>query len=123
MVRSDFWDIQNGKSAILKKTLTKKWRVILTMFKPTAGRLQLDINSFLVNIYTDRYVGNEGIYSQFWPFRISGGQRRMAVLDRTPVYTGSAKGSWDRCKRVQLYYQLITACQYNFNHIYMLFGN
>ena len=62
-------------------------------------------------------------YSQFWPFRISGGQRRMAVLDRTPVYTGSAKGSWDRCKRVQLYYQLITACQYNFNHIYMLFGN
>ena len=24
--------------------------------------LQLDINSVLVNIYTDRYVGNEGIY-------------------------------------------------------------
>ena len=34
------------------------------MFKPTAGRLQLDINSLLVNIYihTDSYVGNEGIY-------------------------------------------------------------
>ena len=32
------------------------------MFKATAGRIQLDINSLLVNIYTDRYVGNEGIY-------------------------------------------------------------
>ena len=35
------------------------------MFKPTAGRIQLDINSLLVNIYTDRYVGNEGIYIVF----------------------------------------------------------
>ena len=32
------------------------------MFKPTAGRIQLDINSLLVNTNTDRYVGNEGIY-------------------------------------------------------------
>ena len=32
------------------------------MFEPTAGRLQLDIHSLLVNIYTDRYVGNEGIW-------------------------------------------------------------
>ena len=49
-----------------KKTFTKKVaRVILTMFEPTAGRLQLDINSLLVNIYTDRYVGNEGIYIVF----------------------------------------------------------
>ena len=34
------------------------------MFEQTAGRLQLDINSLLVNLYihTDRYVGNEGIY-------------------------------------------------------------
>ena len=47
----------------LKNIYTKKVaRVSLTMFKPTAGRLQLDINSLLVNIYTDRYVGNEGIY-------------------------------------------------------------
>ena len=52
------------------------------------------------------------LYSEFWPNRISRGQR----LDRTPVYTGSAKGSWDRCK-------LLTAFKYNFNHIYMLFGN
>ena len=35
------------------------------MFEPTAGRLQIDINSLLVNIYTDRYVGNEGIYIVF----------------------------------------------------------
>ena len=35
------------------------------MFEPTAGRIQLDINSLLVNIYTDRYVGNEGIYIVF----------------------------------------------------------
>ena len=34
------------------------------------------------------------IYSIFCPNRIFGGQRRMAGLDRTPVYTGSAKGSW-----------------------------
>ena len=49
-----------------KKTFTKKveW-VIWTMFEPTAGRIQLDINSLLVNIYTDRYVGNEGIYIVF----------------------------------------------------------
>ena len=39
--------------------------VIWTMFEPTAGRLQLDINSLLVNIYTDMYVGNEGIYIVF----------------------------------------------------------
>ena len=39
------------------------------MFEPTAGRLQLDINSLWVNIYTDRYVGNEGIYTLCSPFR------------------------------------------------------
>ena len=53
-----------------KKTFTKKVaRVILTMFEPTAGRLQLYINSLLVHIYiyihTDSYVGNEGIYIVF----------------------------------------------------------
>ena len=50
------------------KTFTKKVaQVIWTMFEPTAGRLQLDINSLLVNIYihTDSYVGNEGIYIVF----------------------------------------------------------
>ena len=37
------------------------------MFELTAGRLQLDIYSLLVNVilYTDRYVGNEGIYVVF----------------------------------------------------------
>ena len=37
------------------------------MFEPTAGRLQLEINLLLVNIYiyTDSYVGNEGIYIVF----------------------------------------------------------
>ena len=35
------------------------------MFELTAGRIQLDINSLLVNIYTDGYVGNEGIYIVF----------------------------------------------------------
>ena len=49
-----------------RKNIYKKVeRVIWTMFKPTAGRIQLDINSLLVNIYTDRYVGNEGIYIVF----------------------------------------------------------
>ena len=36
----------------------------LTMFELTAGRLHLDINHFW-SIYTDRYVGNEGIYIVF----------------------------------------------------------
>ena len=49
-----------------KETFTKKVeRVIRTMFEPTAGRIQLYIKSLLVNIYTDRYVGNEGIYIVF----------------------------------------------------------
>ena len=55
-------------AAIFLKTFTKKVaRVILTMFEPTAGRLQLDIHSLLVNIFlhTDSYVGNEGIYIVF----------------------------------------------------------
>ena len=62
-----FLDIQNGyRRPFKKKPFTKKVeRVIWTMFKPTAGWLQLDINSLLVNIYTDRYVGNEGIYIVF----------------------------------------------------------
>ena len=40
------------------------------MFEPTAGRLQPDINSLLVNIYihTDSYVGNEGIYIVVRPY-------------------------------------------------------
>ena len=38
--------------AIFKKTFTRKVvRVIWTMLEPTAGRLQLDIDSPLVNIY------------------------------------------------------------------------
>ena len=61
-----FLDIQNGYRWPFKKKITKKVeRVIWTMFEPTAGRIQLDINSLLVNIYTDRYVGNEGIYIVF----------------------------------------------------------
>ena len=32
------------------------------MFEPTAGRIQLDINSLLVNIYTDRYVERGNIH-------------------------------------------------------------
>ena len=32
------------------------------MFELTAGRLQLDINSPLVNIHTGSYVENEGVY-------------------------------------------------------------
>ena len=36
------------------------------MFKPTAGRIQLDMEfTFGQYIYTDRYVGNEGIYIVF----------------------------------------------------------
>ena len=51
------------RGLLFKKHLQKVARVILTMFEPTAGRLQLDIKkTVLVNIYTDRYVGNEGIY-------------------------------------------------------------
>ena len=48
-----FLDIQNGYQRPFKKnTFTKKVvRVIWTMFEPTAGWLQLDINSLLVNIY------------------------------------------------------------------------
>ena len=62
-----FLDIQNGyRWPFKKKTFTKKIeRMIWTLFEPTAGRIQLDINSLLVNIYTDRYIGNEGIYIVF----------------------------------------------------------
>ena len=63
-----FLDIQNGYRRPFKKKkiiYKKVKRVIWTMFKPTAGRIQLDINSLLVNINTDRYVGNEGIYIVF----------------------------------------------------------
>ena len=38
------------------KFTKKVARVILTMFKSTAGRLQLDINSLLVNIYIYIYI-------------------------------------------------------------------
>ena len=66
MVRIDFWTSKMATGGHLKKNIYKKVeRVILIMFKPTAGRIQLDINSLLVNIYTDSYVGNEGIYIVF----------------------------------------------------------
>ena len=67
MVRSDFWTSKMATGGhFKKKNIYKKVeRVIWTMFKPTAGRIQLDINSPLVNINTDRYVGNEGIYTVF----------------------------------------------------------
>ena len=51
--------IWNGKKCDTKwflATFTKKIaRVIWTMFEPIAGRLQLDINSLLVNIYIYTY--------------------------------------------------------------------
>ena len=47
-----FLDIQNGYRRQFKKNIYKKsWAS--------------DINSLLVNIYTDMYVGNEGIYIVF----------------------------------------------------------
>ena len=63
-----FLDIQNGyRRPFLRKTFTKTVARVIWMFKPNAGRLQLDINSLLVNIYIhiDSYVGNEGIYIVF----------------------------------------------------------
>ena len=70
MVRSDFWTSKMATGGHLKKNniYKKVERVIWTMFKPTAGRILLDINSLLAgqfNIYTDRYVGNDGIYIVF----------------------------------------------------------
>ena len=46
--------------AIFLKTFTKKVSRVITIFDLTAGRLQLNMNSLLINIivYTDRYVGN-----------------------------------------------------------------
>ena len=65
-IQSDFWTSKMATGGHLKKTFTKKVaQVIWTMFKLTAGRLQLDINSLLVNIYIDSYAGNEGIYIVF----------------------------------------------------------
>ena len=62
-IASDFWTSKKATGDHFKKNIYKKVeRVIWTMFKPTAGRIQLDINSLLVTIYTDRYVVNEGIY-------------------------------------------------------------
>ena len=62
-----FFNIQNGCwRPFFLKTFTKKVaRMIWTMFKPTAGWLQFDINLLLVNIYTCMYVWNEGIYIVF----------------------------------------------------------
>ena len=52
MVRSGIWTSKMASGGHLKKNIYKKVeRVISTMFKPTAGRIQLDINSLLVNIY------------------------------------------------------------------------
>ena len=52
MVRSDFWASKIATGGHLKIKLQKKVeQVIWTMFEPTAGWLQLDINSLLVNIY------------------------------------------------------------------------
>ena len=79
-IESEFWTskMAAGSHFVNKITNIKimiliwngKWYlevegVIWPMFEPTAGRIQLDINSLLVNIYTDRYVGNEGIYIVF----------------------------------------------------------
>ena len=45
MVRSDIWTSKMATNGHLKKNIYKKVeRVIWTMFKPTAGRIQLDIN-------------------------------------------------------------------------------
>ena len=66
MARSDFWTSQMATGGHFLKNIYKKVaRVIWTMFELTAGRLQLDINSLLVNIYTNRHVRNEGIYIVF----------------------------------------------------------
>ena len=64
-IQSDFWTSKMATGGHFLKNIYKK--SCATMFEPTAGRLQLDINSLLVNIYihTDRYVGNEGIYIVF----------------------------------------------------------
>ena len=53
-----FLDIQNGyRRPFKKKTFTKKIaRVIWIMFELIAGRLQLDINSLLVNVYIYIYI-------------------------------------------------------------------
>ena len=69
-IESEFLDIQNGyrRPFFLKKNIYKKveW-VILTMFKPTAGRIQLDVNSLLVNIQTGMLGTRE--YTLCSPFR------------------------------------------------------
>ena len=56
MVRSDFWTSKMDTGGHLKKEhLQKK---LSESFEQCSNRL-------LVNIYTDRYVGNEGIYIVF----------------------------------------------------------
>ena len=56
-IQSYFWTSKMATGGHLKKNITKKVaRVIWTMFESTAGRLQLDINSLLVNIYTYRQL-------------------------------------------------------------------
>ena len=85
--------------AILKKNYKNFAQVILTMFKPTAGRLELDINSLLVNIYTYRYVGNEGIYIVFalWGLRRSRVHSLMiARRSLCPEKLGSNPGQGSR---------------------------
>ena len=59
------------------------------MFEPTAGRLQLYINSLLVNIYTDRYVGNEGIYIVF-AFRANAHNSSL-LYEFTPKLIGAQR--------------------------------
>ena len=55
--------IWNGKKWFLDIQMTTGDHLEKNIYKKKLNRL--DINSLLINIYTDRYVGNEGIYIVF----------------------------------------------------------
>ena len=69
-------------AAILKKIFA---RVILTMFEPTAGRLQLDINSLLVNIYI--YIYRQLCWERGNIHCVRPLGRMHTILVKTPLYT------------------------------------
>ena len=61
MARSDFWTSKMATGGHLKKKNL--------MFEPTAGRLQLDINSLLVNIYIPTGMLGTREYTLCSPFK------------------------------------------------------
>ena len=80
-IKSDFWTSKMTAGGHFLKTFTKKVaRVMLTVFEPTAGRLQLNINSRLVNIYIQTGMLGTREYTLCSPFRANAHNSSSCVV-------------------------------------------